>query len=52
MHNIGFSVSAERELLGRRVETTGFSEAGIYHRTVYGTLRRVEDGITLIWIKF
>ena len=44
MQNITLSGSTERELLGQKVEATGFLEAGIYHRTVYGTLRRDEDG--------
>lgn len=45
MHRISFSGLTERELLGERVEATEFPEAGIYHRTVYGTPRRDEDGL-------
>jgi hypothetical protein len=45
MQNITFSGSTERELLGQRVEATEFLEAGIYHRTVYGTLRGDQDGL-------
>ncbi len=45
MNNIRFSSSTERELLGQRVEATEFLEAGIYHRTIYGTLRRDGDGL-------
>jgi len=44
MQNITLSGPTERELLGKKVEATEFLEAGIYHRTVYGTLRRDEDG--------